>query len=81
MTLDCTVLAGTPPVSYSWTANGVEVSQNPTLLISESSNYTCRASNLDNPNVLEASILFCEFTLIHFTIVLCVCARSYSTIL
>ena len=59
VTLDCTVSAGTPPISYSWTMNGEEVSRNPRLVVTQAGNYSCSASNLDNDPVVEASILFC----------------------
>ena len=59
VTLNCMVSSGTPPISYSWTMNGVEVSQNPRLTVREPGNYSCTATNLDNVQDIEASVLFC----------------------
>ena len=61
VTLNCTMVsAGTPPISYSWIMNGVEVSQNPRLTVKEPGNYSCIATNMDNAPVVEASVLFCK---------------------
>ena len=57
--LNCMVSAGTPPISYSWIMNGVEVSQNPILTVRKPGNYSCTATSMDNAPVVEASILFC----------------------
>ena len=59
VTLNCMVSAGTPPISYSWVVNGVEVSQNPRLTVREPGKYSCTATNMDNAPVVEASVLFC----------------------
>ena len=58
-TLDCTVSAETPPITYRWTLNGTEVSQNARLVVREPGNYSCQASNQDNAPVVETSVLFC----------------------
>ena len=59
VTLNCMVSGGTPPISYSWTANGTEVSRSERLVVRNPGNYSCTATNLDNAPVVEASVVFC----------------------
>ena len=63
ITLDCSVSSGAPPITYNWTdANGMVVSTMARFTVNTPGMYMCRASNVDDIETTEASVLFCEFT-------------------
>ena len=69
MTLDCTVTAGEPPISYVWRndTSAMVLSRSPMFVVREPGDYRCTASNLDEVMDTEVAVLFCEF-------IVCVCA-------
>ena len=64
VTLDCTVTAGAPPITYNWTRDTPDntVSRNPLLVVTEPGDYTCTAGNVDERFMSRSSVLFCEFS-------------------
>ena len=67
VTLSCTVIAGTPPIDYTWfDGQGTVLSNLPFLTVNTPDNYTCNAANLDAPENREVSLLSCKFCRIKY---------------
>ena len=45
--INCVVIAGTPPIDYSWTRepSSTVISENSTLTVTQTGTYTCTANN------------------------------------
>lgn len=64
VTLDCSSSSASE-VTYRWTDDdGNLLSTSEFLMVSVPGNYTCTATNIDNPSVLSATALFCKLSLI-----------------
>ena len=61
MTLDCNAMSPSQTITYEWMDLEGSIIPSRFLSVSMEGTYTCRASNLDFPNVNSTSVLVCKW--------------------